>query len=359
MLLWLFLLNGKTTDLLLKEAYELAKVPNDRELDVLLSSGEQISISKLSILLNNLGYPSVSLTGLQAGIFTNNTNQNAIIDSIDTTRILGELKQRKIVIVAGFQGYNENLDITTLGRGGSDTTAVALAASLNASHCYIFSDVDGVYTADPNKYPEAKKLGALSYVEMLNIANEGAKVLHNRCVEIGEKFSIPIITKSTFNNKSGTVITDKIEDSVVKSIVKNDNLILVNLKYENYSAKLFYQVYDLLVKSNILPIQLNNNSVSGLDIDFVISSNFLNKLQLLLNDELNMFTMSFRNVSRIAVVGYGITNNGFVLNKVLRIAQMLNLDVYNIDLTNAKIIFTFKEKVQNNFVELLHNELFN
>ena len=133
---------GKTTDNLLKMAYELSNVPVNRELDVLLSSGEQISISKLSILLNNLGYDSISLTGWQAGIFTNNTNQNAVIQNIDTTRILQELEKRRIVIIAGFQGFNENLDITTLGRGGSDTTAVAVAAALNAKHCYIFSDVD-------------------------------------------------------------------------------------------------------------------------------------------------------------------------------------------------------------------------
>ena len=128
-----------------------------REMDMLLSSGEQISISKLSILLNKMGYKSISLTGWQAGILTDNTNQNAIIKNIDTTRILQELKKRKIVVIAGFQGYNENLDITTLGRGGSDTSAIAIAAALKAKECYIFSDVDGVYTADPNKIPEAKK----------------------------------------------------------------------------------------------------------------------------------------------------------------------------------------------------------
>ena len=193
----MFLLSGKTTDKLLNEAYELAKVPDNRELDVLLSSGEQVSISKLSILLNELGYKTISLTGWQAGIYTNNTNQNAIIENINTLRIIEELEKRKIVVVAGFQGINDNSDITTLGRGGSDTTAVAIAAALNAKHCYIFSDVDGVYTTDPNKMPDAKKLETLSYVEMLDIANEGARVLHNRCIEIGEKFNIPIITKST------------------------------------------------------------------------------------------------------------------------------------------------------------------
>ena len=213
---------GKTTDRLIREASELSdEIPN-RELDMLLSSGEQVSVSKLSILLNGMGYKSISLTGWQAGIFTNKTNQNAIIKNIDTTRILKELDERKIVIITGFQGYNENLDITTLGRGGSDTSAIAIAAALNAKECYIFSDVDGVYTVDPNKIENAKKLPALSYDEMMEISSEGAKVLHNRCAEIGDKFKIPIITKSTFNNKAGTIITDIIEENTIKSVVKKD-----------------------------------------------------------------------------------------------------------------------------------------
>lgn len=213
---------GKTTDQLISEAKELSKETEDREMDVLLSTGEQISTAKLSILLNQMGYPAISLTGWQAGIFTNNTNQNAIIKCIDTGRIKTELEKGKIVVVAGFQGMNERQDITTLGRGGSDTTAVAIAAALGAKNCYIFSDVDGVYTTDPNRFEEAKKLSALSYEEMLALSSEGAKVLHNRCVEIGEKFKVPIITKSTFNNKPGTVISDIIEEHTIKSIVKKE-----------------------------------------------------------------------------------------------------------------------------------------
>lgn len=213
---------GKTTDRLINEASELSDKVNDRELDMLLSTGEQVSIAKLSILLEAMGYKSISLTGWQAGIYTNNTNKNAIIENINTSRILKELEERKIVIIAGFQGINENMDITTFGRGGSDTTAVAVASALKAKNCYIFSDVDGVYTTDPNKIENAKKLSALSYEEMLEISSEGAKVLHNRSIEIGEKYKIPIITKSTFNNKPGTVISDIIEENTIKSIVKKD-----------------------------------------------------------------------------------------------------------------------------------------
>lgn len=213
---------GKTTDKLIKEAKELSNDIPNRELDALLSCGEQMSTAKLSILLNYMGYPSISLTGWQAGILTNNNNQNANIIKIDTSRILKELNEEKIVIITGFQGIDENLDITTLGRGGSDTTAVALAAALHAKKCYIFSDVDGVYTADPNKIENAQKIENLSYEEMMQLSSEGAKVLHNRCVEIAEKFKIPIITKSTFNEEKGTVISDKIEENKVKSIIKKE-----------------------------------------------------------------------------------------------------------------------------------------
>ena len=213
---------GKTTDKLLTESEELSKDPSDRELDVLLSAGEQISMAKLCILLNELGYSAISLTGWQAGIYTNNTNQNAIIENIDTTRINEELDDGKIVVIAGFQGFNEKLDITTLGRGGSDTTAIAIAAALKAKNCYIFSDVEGVYTADPNIIKNAKKIPALSYEEMLALSSEGAKVLHNRSVEVGEKFNIPIITRSTFNKEAGSVVSNVIEENTIKSIVKRD-----------------------------------------------------------------------------------------------------------------------------------------
>ena len=214
---------GKTTDKLINEAYELTEEVDKRELDALVSCGEQMSAAKLSILLNSLGFPSVSLTGWQAGIYTNNTNQDALIETINTERICSELESGNIVIITGFQGINENLDITTFGRGGSDTTAVAVAAALKAKNCYIFSDVDGIYSSDPNKVQGTKKLTKLSYDEMLELSNEGAKVLHNRCIEIGEKYNIPIITKSTFNNNYGTVISNqKIEENEIKSIIKKD-----------------------------------------------------------------------------------------------------------------------------------------
>lgn len=271
---------GKTTDKLISEALELSKNTKDREMDMLLSCGEQISIAKLSILLNEMGYDSISLTGWQAGILTNNTNQNAIIKNIDTKRIKKELEKRKIVIIAGFQGFNENLDITTLGRGGSDTSAVAIAAALKAKECYIFSDVEGVYTADPNKIENAQKLSALSYKEMMEISSEGAKVLHNRCAEIGDKFKIPIITKSTFNNKAGTIITDIIEENTIKSVVKKDisrisivgNGIIRNTEF-------IKKVIEIIEKDKLEMLEFNI-SESKISISFksIIDDSILKKL---------------------------------------------------------------------------------
>lgn len=275
---------GKTTDKLILEAKELSINANSREMDVLLSAGEQISIAKLSILLNNMGYKAISLTGWQAGIYTTDTNQNALIKTVNKSKILKELEKRKIVIIAGFQGVNENLDITTLGRGGSDTTAVAIAAALNAKNCYIFSDVDGVYTSDPNKIEEAKKLPALSYNEMLEISSEGAKVLHNRCVEIGEKFKIPIITKSTFNSKPGTVISDIIEENTIKSIVKNDSSrisIIGNGIIRNVEA--IKELLNIIEKKKLEMLEFNI-SESKISITFknVVGDEILEKIHNLL-----------------------------------------------------------------------------
>lgn len=271
---------GKTTDKLIEQAKELSQSPKNREMDVLLSTGEQVTIAKLSILLNDMGYEAISLTGWQAGIYTNNTNQNSIIEKIDTSRIEEELEKRKIVIIAGFQGYNENLDITTFGRGGSDTTAVAIAAALKAKNCYIFSDVDGVYTTDPNKLAEAKKIPALSYAEMLEISSEGARVLHGRCIEIAEKYKIPVITKSTFNNKAGTVISDIIEENTIKSIVKKEisRISVVGtgiIRNINFIKKLLE-----IIEENKLEMLEFNVTESKISIDFKneVSENILKKI---------------------------------------------------------------------------------
>ena len=271
---------GKTTDKLINEAKELSEFPENREMDMLLSTGEQITIAKLSILLNEMGYNAISLTGWQAGIYTNNTNIDALVQNIDVSRIEKELAKRKIVVVAGFQGYNDNMDITTFGRGGSDTTAVAIAAALKAKNCYIFSDVDGVYTSDPNKIFKAKKIPALAYEEMLQLSSEGAKVLHGRCVEIAEKYKIPIITKSTFNNKAGTVISDIIEENTVKSIVKKEisRISIVGTGIVR-NIELIKEVLNLIKENKVEMLEFNVTE-SKISIDFknVVSEKILEQI---------------------------------------------------------------------------------
>lgn len=348
---------GKTTDNLLKEASLLSNIPNERELDVLLSSGEQISMAKLSILLNRLGIPAISLTGWQAGIYTNNTNQDAIIENIDTTRIKKELYSGKVVIVAGFQGINENMDITTLGRGGSDTTAVAIAAKLNADHCYIFSDVDGVYTTDPKQVKIAKKIDALSYTEMLDISDEGAKVLHNRCVEIGEKFNIPIVAKSTFEDGIGTTINNKIEGVIVKNIVKNDNIIYVHGKAENYTTELFNSIYKCFVDNEIGVKNLVNSSNGKLDISFTIPKNKFTKFAHLIETDLPMLNCSYTDISRISIIGNGIMSNNSVLRKTMKILEDAKLDILSMEINESKIAIMFNEIISNDVLECLHKSL--
>jgi len=314
---------------------------------MLLSTGEQISVAKLSILLNSLGYNAISFTGWQAGIYTNNVYQSANITYIDTTRILNELENRKIVIVAGFQGINNNSDITTLGRGGSDTTAVALASALQAS-CYIYSDIDGVYSADPKIINNAHKLNYLNYSEMLDMADSGAKVLHNRCVEIAKEYNIPIIAKSTFNNNFGTIINNEIEKTNIKSIVKNDNLVLINI-YTKSSKNLI----DLFEKENIIPININKNSEnSKLQVLLKkIDYDKLNNLDLT-NAGLEIITASI--ISNISIIGYSIYNNFFeIINKI----NTINTDIYSIEISTGKINVTFNSLISNDILIELHKNL--
>ena len=342
---------GKTTDKLLKESYTITNNPSSRELDVLLSTGEQISISKLSMFLQKLGYKAVSLTGWQAGIATNNINQNAVIEHINTYRINSELQKGNIVIIAGFQGINEKQDITTLGRGGSDTTAVCIAAAIGAKKCYIYSDVEGVFTSDPKKVENALKLKNVSYDEMLDISNEGAKVLHNRCIEIGSKFNIPIIAKSTFKDDEGTIVDNKIEDQKVKSLVKNDNLLTIQIEKKNNNL---LDIYGKILKCNVMPIEyIDTNN----EVRILINSNELNKIEHIIKNNLEQYTVNIIPISRISIIGYGITNDNNILKKVYD--EILNLKDYirKIEVNNGKIRATFNTIISNEILEKLHNML--
>ena len=342
---------GKTTDNLIKEAQELSAIPEEREIDMLLSTGEQITAAKLSILLNRMGYKAISLTGWQAGIMTNNIHRNAKIEQICTQRIKKEFDEGKIVIVAGFQGIDEKGNITTLGRGGSDTTAVALQAGLNADACYIFSDVDGIYSADPNMITIAKRLKELSFDEMQEIADSGAKVLHNRCVQIGKKFNCNIIAKSTFTDKGGTTICQKIESTEVKSIVKNDKLIEVNLK--NIEQVQFIDIYQDLLDNNIIPESFENKNEQ---IRFRVEKAEINKVLELLEKNYPNNVITQKNIVKLSIVGYGITQDNTILNKVIEKLKTHNIEIKDINLTQSKIE-VIVTNIGNDILEELHKNL--
>ena len=216
---------GDTTDELIEKAYEINPSPSKREMDVLLSTGEQISISLLAMAIEKLGYPVVSMTGWQAGFKTSANYGAARIHEIDSSRIENELDKRRIVVVAGFQGINKFDDIVTLGRGGSDTSAVALAAALNADICEIYTDVDGVYTADPRIVKNAFKLDDISYDEMLELASLGANVLHNRSVELAKKYNVKLAVKSSLNHNEGTYVkeVDQVEKMIVRGVTRDND----------------------------------------------------------------------------------------------------------------------------------------
>mgnify|MGYP005807826805 CR=1 FL=1 len=339
---------GKTTDNLIKEAKELSAVPNEREMDALQSTGEQVSASKLAILLTMLGHKAVSLTGWQAGILTNSDYQSSKIINIDTTRINNELKKGNIVIVTGFQGIDEKQNITTLGRGGSDTTAVAIAAAIHAAHCYIFSDVDGVYTADPREVKLAHKLNSISYEEMSYISGEGAKVLHDRCVELAEKYNMPIIAACTFNKNKGTEICENMEQTLIKSIIKNDNILIVEI--ENYDKP--YELLEKIVKNNI---KVGKFSFEDKKLIFTITKENRAKLEKML-DKISG-NISIKSVTKISIVGSGISNHLEILNIINKNFEVIKDDIYEFDVSACKISILFNKIIETKYLNELHNAL--
>ena len=358
---------GKTTDNLIKEAKELSAVPNEREMDALLSTGEQVSAAKLAILLNMLGYKAISLTGWQAGIYTNSDYQSSKIINIDVTRMDKELEKGNIVIVTGFQGIDEKQNITTLGRGGSDTTAVAIAAAVKAAHCYVFSDVDGVYTADPRDVKLAHKLNSILYEEMSYISGEGAKVLHDRCVELAEKYNMPIIAACTFNKNKGTEICNSqsskkqspkdlkesnnysnMEETIIKSIIKNDNILIVQIEG---SSKTF-ELLKKLTKNNI---KIGKYNYENKTLNFTINKSDRAKLEKILDKEKGCTTI--KSVTKISIVGSGISNHLEILELILKSLEEIKDNIIDIDVSACKISVLFDSIIDTKYLNELHNSL--
>lgn len=359
---------GKTTDGLVSKAKEITDSPDNREYDVLLSTGEQITISLLAMVLKKMGKKAISFTGWQLPIITNDNYNNAKIKYICKEKITEKLDDGYIVIVAGFQGIDENGNITTFGRGGSDTTAVALAATLNADKCEIYTDVDGVFTTDPRIVKDVKKLDEISYEEMLELATAGAKVLHNRCVEIGKKNDVEIVVKSSLEEGTGGTKVSKqenLEDMYIRGIAKDNNIARITvLGVENKIGKT-YKIFDLLAKENI-NVDIIVQSVGEhfeKDISFTTSKENMKKALKLLKEnieEIGAKDIRHReDLCKISVVGVGMINNYGIAAKMFEALYENNINMHMVTTSEIKISVLVNFEDADLAVKAIHDKFFN
>ena len=357
---------GKTTDKLILEESELSKEPDKREHDVLVSTGEQITIAKLAMLLIEKKYKAVSLTGWQVPIITNSDFANSRIRYIHNKTIEEYLAAGNIVIVAGFQGIDENGNITTFGRGGSDTTAVALAASLNAERCDIFTDVDGVYTTDPRIVENVKKIDYISYDEMLEMASMGAKVLHNRCVEIGKKYNVPIYVKSTFEKSNlGTLVNNKnLEDLVISGVAKDDNISKVTVIGLENKIEKNYKLFKILANYNINVdiITQSFKQEETKDIAFTVKKGDLKETLKILEE--NKKTLGIKeilnneNLSKVTIIGVGIANKPGVAADMFEALYENDIEIQMITTSEIKISILVNSEDADLAVKAIHKKFF-
>ncbi len=355
---------GDTTDELIEKAKEINPNASKREMDMLLSTGEQISISLLAMAIQKLGYPAVSLTGWQVGMKTDSNYGNSRISKIDGERIRKELDSNHIVIVAGFQGINKYDDITTLGRGGSDTSAVAIAAALHADMCEIYTDVDGVYTADPRIVPGAVKLDSISYDEMLELASLGANVLHNRSVEMAKKYNVNLTVRSSLNKNEGTVVKEvsKVEKMIVRGVARDNDVARVSICNIEDKPGMAFKVFSLLASSGInVDIILQSIGRDGMkDISFTVSEGNLDKTVEILND--NKEALCFEEVktsteySKVSIVGSGMVNNPGVASTMFEALYDANINIHMISTSEIKVSVLINKKNADRACNVIHEK---
>lgn len=353
---------GKT-DELLKLAWEISDTPKQREMDLLLSSGERISCALLTIALNEIGCPATSMTGRQIGLQTDSTHTRARIKQIDGERCKHYLKNNHVVVVAGFQGINEHGDVTTLGRGGSDTSAVALAVALNAEQCEICTDVDGVFTADPRVVPDARKLDTISYDEMLEMSGLGAKVLQLRCVEFAKKYKMPLIVRSSYNNNPGTLISKEdpnMEQPVVSGIMYDKNQAKITVKgvpdQPGIAAKLFNALARAAVSVDMI---IQNISEEGhTDISFTVTTEHLTDAMVevnKVNEEIKAEKISAdANISKISIVGAGMRSHSGIAALMFQTLSRENINILMISTSEIKVSCIIDEKYTEQATRTLH-----
>ncbi|MBE7023008.1 MAG: aspartate kinase [Clostridia bacterium] len=355
---------GDTTDDLIEKAHEINANPSKREMDMLLASGEQISIALLAMAIEKIGCPVISLTGWQAGFLTNTTAGNARIHKVDTERIMAELDQKKIVIVAGFQGLDKYDNITTLGRGGSDTSAVAIAAAIHADKCEIYTDVDGVYTADPRIVKSAKKLDEITYDEMLDLASLGANVLHNRSVEMAKKYGVKLEVKSSFEKIDGTIVKEavSVEKMLIRGVARDNDVARIALIGLEDKPGIAFKVFSLLAKHSInVDVILQSIGRGGKkDISFTVTKNNLNEALELLTaekDALCYEDISHReDISKVSIVGAGMTNNPGVAAKMFEALYDAGINIHMISTSETKISVLVNVANAEKAVQAIHDK---
>ena len=358
---------GDTTDELIEKAREINPGASTREMDMLLSTGEQISVALCAMAVEALGFPVVSLTGWQAGVVTNTVSMNARIKKVDTERIEAELDARRIVIVTGFQGINRYDDVTTLGRGGSDTSAVALAASLHADLCQIYTDVDGVYTADPRLVPHARKLDEVTYNEMLELATLGAQVQHNRSVEMAKKYNVSLEVLSSFSGNPGTKVKEvakRMEKSYISSVAKDTNIARIALLGVPNEIGTSFKVFSLLAQHNInVDIILQGiGHEEGKDICFTVAQSDLAMAEKLLRE--NQERIRFRvletnaDVAKVSVVGAGVIGNPGVAAKLFEALYDAGININMISTSEIKISVLVERRDAEKAVQVIHDKFF-
>lgn len=354
---------GSTTDKLVEMALALNPNPSARELDMLLSTGEQVSISLLAMAIESMGEKAISLTGAQCGIKTDAHHKKARIESIDTERLYDAFERDQIVIVAGFQGVSSLGDITTLGRGGSDTTAVALAAAVKASKCEIYTDVDGVFTTDPRKVPTARHLPEISYDEMLELAKLGAKVLHPRSVELARKYSVPLVVRSSFNNTEGTRIVEvsKLEKVQVRGVTADQDIARVSVSKVPDTPGIAFQLFSKLSENNVhLDMIIQNLNYDEFnDISFTVPIDDLADATRIATEFAEKIgggeVIIKKNVSKVSIVGTGITGNANVASKLFGTLSELGINIEMISTSEIKISCIIDAQFSDLAVSSLHN----
>ncbi|HCC04263.1 MAG TPA: aspartate kinase [Clostridiales bacterium] len=354
---------GDTTDDLIDKALEINSHPSKRELDQLLNVGEQISISLVAMALEKIGLPVISLLGWQSGILTDSIYNYARIKKIDKTRIENEISKHNIVVIAGFQGINQFDDLTTLGRGGSDTSAVAIAAVMNADKCQIFTDVEGVYTADPRKVKNARKLKEITYDEMLEFAILGAQVLNNRSVELAKKYNVPLEVLSSFNPVPGTIVKEdaKMEKMVIRGITKDTDIALISIIGVKNQPGEAFKIFSKLSSNNI-NVDVIIQSIGrdeNKDIVFSVAKNQINEVNKILESMIvNSEIVYDTNIAKVSIVGAGMISHPGIAAKMFEALYDNNINIQMISTSEINISVLIDLKDADKAVLAIHDVFF-